>query len=230
MRNRFFILFAALLLTAGWIQTASAQLTVVEGNEISFGKIYQTGKMVHKVITLKNAGADSIIIKKVSTSCGCTAALLSDSVLAPGQQTEVKIRFNPTGYIGEVTKYVYVSNSDPKNRLMTVRITGYVAYALQPTPGYVLFNNVHVGKVDSSEVTLSNTTNETMRITGVDVPTKEITYKISKKVLKPGEFANLSLYINPKNGRDVDGYITVHTTSDKQPQLQIRVFAGLIGG
>ena len=230
MRNRFAILFAALLLTAVWIQTASAQLTAIEGNEISFGKIYQTGKMVHKIITLKNGGADSITIKNVSTSCGCTAALVSDSVLAPGQKTKVKIQFNPTGYIGEVTKYVYISNSDPKNQLMTVRITGYVAYALQPTPGYVLFNNAHIGKVDSSEVTLSNTTNEMMSITGVVVPTKEITYRISKKVLKPGEFANLELYINPVNGRDVDGYIVIRTTSDKQPQLQIRVFAGLIGG
>ncbi len=230
MRNQFIYVFAALLTISGWIADANAQLTVVGGNEVSFGKIYQTGEMVHKVITLKNAGSDSISIKRVSTSCGCTAALLADSALAPGQVTEVKIQFNPTGYIGGVTKYVYISNSDPKDQLMTVKLTGYVAYALQPTPGYVLFDNARVGRLDSAEVTLSNTTNEVMSITGVTVPTREITYRLSKKVLKPGEFANLDLYITPTNPRDVDGYIVVRTTSDKQPQLQIRVFAGLIGG
>ena len=230
MRNRFIYVFAALLTISCWMPDAKAQLAVMEGNQVSFGKIYQTGAMVHKVLTLKNTGSDSIAIKRVSTSCGCTAALVSDSVLAPGQETEVKIQFNPTGNIGEVTKYVYISNSDPKNQLMTVKLTGYVAYALQPTPGYVLFNNARVGKLDSAEVTLSNTTNDVMSITGVSVPTKDITYRLSKKVLKPGEFANLDLYITPTNSRDVDGYIVVRTTSDKQPQLQIRVFAGLIGG
>jgi Protein of unknown function (DUF1573)/HYDIN/CFA65/VesB-like, Ig-like domain len=230
MKNQLIYVLATLLMISCWIPEAKAQLAVMEGNEISFGKIYQTGEMVHKVITLKNAGSDTITIKSVSTSCGCTAALLSDSVLAPGAQTDVKIQFNPTGYIGEVTKYVYVSNSFPKNRLMTVKLTGYVAYALQPTPGYVLFNNARIGKPDSAEVTLSNTTNKTMTITGVTVPAKEITYRLSKKVLKPGEFANLDLYITPTNSRDIDGYIVVHTTSEKQPQLQIRVFAGLIGG
>jgi hypothetical protein len=230
MRNQFIYVFAMLLIISWWIPDAEAQLAVMEGNQVSFGKIYQTGEMVHKVLTLKNAGSDSITIKRVSTSCGCTAALVSDSVLASGQETEIKIQFNPTGYIGEVTKYVYISNSDPKNQLMTVKLTGYVAYALQPTPGYVLFNNARVGRLDSAEVTLSNTTNDVMSITGVTVPTKDITYRLSKKVLKPGEFANLDLYITPTNSRDVDGYIVVRTTSDKQPQLQIRVFAGLIGG
>jgi Protein of unknown function (DUF1573)/HYDIN/CFA65/VesB-like, Ig-like domain len=229
MRNLFRYFCVSLLLAACVTATTNAQLKIVEGPEVSFGKIYQTGEMVHKVITVRNAGPDSITINKVTTSCGCTAALVSNTVLAPGQETEVKIQFNPTGYIGEVTKYVYIANSDPKDQLVTVRMTGYVAYALQPTPGYVLFNNAHVGRLDSAEVTLSNTTAEEMQITGVEVPTKEISYKLSRKVLKPGEFADLSLYIDPADGRDVDGYIVIRTTSDKQPQLQIRVFAGLIG-
>lgn len=229
MKRQFFYFCAALILTAGGVQTASAQLKIIEGNEISFGKIYQTGAMVHKVITLKNIGSDSITIKSVTTSCGCTAALVATSALAPGQETDVRIQFNPTGYIGDVTKYVYISNSYRKDPLMTVRMSGYVAYALQPTPGYALFNNARLGKRDSAEISLSNTTEKAMRITKVDLPSKEITYKLSKKVLQPGDFANLNLYLDPTNLRDIDGYIVIHTTSDVQPQLQIRVFAGLIG-
>lgn len=229
MNIRYFYLGAAFILAAGGFQAASAQLKVIEGNEISFGKIYQTGAMVHKVITVKNTGSDSVTIKSVTTSCGCTAALVATSALAPGQETDVRIQFNPTGYIGDVTKYIYISNSYPKDQLVTVKMTGYVAYALQPTPGYVLFNNARLGKRDSAEISLSNTTAETMRITKVDIPSKEITYKLSKKELQPGEFANLDLYLDPTSLRDIDGYIVIHTTSDKQPQLQIRVFAGLIG-
>lgn len=214
---------------AGAVPGAMAQLQVTEGNVISFGKIYQTGEMVHKVITVKNVGSDSISIGHVSTSCGCTAAIVATNALAPGQQTDIRIQFNPTGYIGSVTKYVYITNSYKKDPLVTVKMTGYVAYALQPTPGYVLFNNAYLGKRDSSEISLSNTTTETMQITKVELPSKEISYKLSKQLLKPGEFANLELYLDAKSSHDIDGYIVIHTTSDKQPRLQLRVFAGIIG-
>lgn len=229
MRQVLYCFFAALFLIAGELPTASAQLKVSQGNDISFGTIYQTGAMVHKVITLKNVGGDSIMIGHVSTSCGCTAAAVTTKALGPGQETDIKIQFNPTGYIGDVTKYIYITTSYKKSPLTTVRMTGYVAYALQPTPGYVVFNNARLGKKDSSEISLSNTTSEPMRITKIDLPSKEITYRLSRKLLRPGEFANLDLYLDPEHSQDIDGYIVIHTTSDKQPQLQIRVFAGVIG-
>lgn len=224
-----FYLIAAFLVAVG-AQSARAQLEVAQGNDISFGTIYQTGAMVHKVITVENVGKDSVKINSVTTSCGCTAAIVATNALAPGEKTDIRIQFNPTGYIGNVTKYIYITNSYRKIPLITVRMTGTVAYALQPTPGYVLFNNARMGKLDSAEVSLSNTTNEEMRITKVDLPSKELTYKLDRSVLKPGEYTNIKLYLDATNSRDIDGYIIIHTTSDKQPQLQIRVFAGLIGG
>ncbi len=229
MRHRVLCQFAAAAIVAMGAGNAKAQLSVIQGNEISFGTIFQTGAVVYKVITVKNTGSDSIKINSVTTSCGCTAAIVATSALAPGEETDVRIQFNPTGYIGDVTKYIYISNSAKKFPLITVKMTGYVAYALQPTPSYVLFNNAQVGKLDSTEINLSNTSDEEMRITKVDLPSKELTYRLNKRLLKPGDFANLDIYINPTNTRDIDGYIVVHTTSDKQPQLQLRVFAGLVG-
>ena len=229
MRRQIFFYFAAAAIVLGGATKSKAQLSVIQGNEISFGKIFQTGAMVYKVITVKNVGSDSIKIRSVTTSCGCTAAIAATSALAPGEKTDVRIQFNPTGYIGDVTKYIYISNSDKKFPLITVKMTGYVAYALQPTPSYVLFNNARVGKVDSTEINLSNTTDKEMRITKVDLPSKELTYRLNKVLLKPGDFANLEIYLHPTNLRDIDGYIVVHTTSDRQPQLQMRVFAGLVG-
>ncbi len=223
---RFFIITFVLF---GVMLKANAQLKVVEGNDITFGTIYQTGEKVRKVITLKNVGTENIGIKSISTSCGCTAALISDSSLAPGKETKVKVEFNPTGYIGDVVKYIYIVSTDPNNQLTTVKITGYIAYALQPTPSYIVFNNVKVGKPDSTSVTLSNTSNETIRITKVETGVKEITFKLHKKVLKPGEFTDLDLYLLPKKMLDINGYMQILTTSKLQPVLQIRVFAGMIG-
>ena len=224
---RFSIIVFVLL---GALPRANAQLKVLEGTDITFGKIYQTGEIVRKVLTLKNTGKTNITIKSVSTSCGCTAALISDSALAPGKETKVRIEFNPTGYIGEVTKYIYIVSSDPQNQLTTVKMTGYIAYALQPTPSYIVFNNVRAGKPDSTSITLSNTSGETITITNVESEFKEITFKLHKRTLKPGEFTDLDLYLLPKKMQDINGYIHILTTSKLQPVVQIRVFAGIIGG
>ncbi|MFZ1082245.1 MAG: DUF1573 domain-containing protein [Candidatus Kryptoniota bacterium] len=222
----FFLIYFAML---SWTVGAKAQLKVLEGNEISFGKIYQTGTKVHEVLTLKNTGTENISIKNVHTSCGCTVASVSDSMIAPGKQTTVHVEFNPAGYIGDVTKYIRIFSSDPKNQVVEIKMTGYVAYALQPTPNYIAFSNARVGKLDSTSITLSNTSDETMRITKVELPSEALTYKLDKNTLKPGEFTDLELYLNPKTIGDVNGQVQVFSTSKLQPVLQLKVFAGIIG-
>jgi len=211
------------------VHPVKAQLKVLEGNQISFGKIYQTGKKVHEVLTLKNTGEENITIRNVHTSCGCTVASVSDSLIAPGKQTTVQVEFNPAGYTGEVTKNIYITTSDPKNQMITVTMTGYVTYALQPTPAYATFFNVKPGKSDSTNITLTNTSNETIQITKVELPSKELTYRLSKKTLTPGEFSDIELYLNSNEGEDVNGAMRIYTTSKLQPVLQVKVFAGIIG-
>lgn len=218
----------AFALTTFGINRANAQLRVLGGNSISFGKVYQTGAKVNKVIVIRNDGKDTVTIRKVTTSCGCTAALVSRQVLRPGEEAEVKIQFNPSGYVGDVAKYIYISNSDPENQLLTVKMTGVVAYVLNPSPAYVYFNNLREGKKDSTEVMLTNTGNQTLAITRIDVPSKEIIFKLSKRRLMPGESAKIDFYLTPPNRRDVDGYVVIHTTSREQPQLPLKVYAMLV--
>lgn len=223
------VLFITSVAAALVTQQAEAQLKVVGGNDISFGRVYQTGKLVHKKFALKNIGTDTVSIGGITTSCGCTVASITDSVLTPGEESEVKVQFNPTGYIGEVTKYVYITNTYPHSRLLTVKMTGNIVYALQPTPSYIVFNNIIKGQPDSSSVTLSNTSDETIRITKVELPSPELTYKLHKKVLKPGEFSDLDIYVDSTAKSSIDGYVRVKTTSKLQPVLQLRMFVGIIG-
>ena len=204
----------------------SAQLIVLGGNEITFGTIYQSSEKVNQLIAVKNIGNKKITISHVSTSCGCTAAVLSDSSLNPGEQAEIKIEFNPTGYIGNVTKYVYISNSDPGNQLITVKMTGNVACGLQPNPDVVTFYSMKSGLLDSSSIALSNTSNETVQITRIEIPGSEITYRLDKSELKPGEFTDLHFYVYPKGEKRINGFIQIFSTSRLQPVLQVRVLAG----
>jgi hypothetical protein len=80
-------LFAAVL-AAGFAASASpeGQKTPrirVEPEAFDFGKALPA-KTLRKEFTLSNFGDAPLVIENVSTTCGCTAALASDTKLAPG--------------------------------------------------------------------------------------------------------------------------------------------------
>lgn len=226
MKSRFILSIGAALILICVSSSIQAQMKVLEGNEISFGTIYQSGEKVHEEITLENYGKEEIRISRIGTSCGCTAAILSDSSLVPGGKVQLNIEFNPAGYMGRVTKYIYISDSDPKDQLVTVKLTGYVAYALQPTPNSAYFTTMRTGIEDSVSVTLSNTSSEDIIITKVETPDSDITYKVDKPELKPGEFTDLHLYLDLKKPKDINGFVRVFSTSKLQPVLPIRISGG----
>jgi hypothetical protein len=79
-----------------------------------FGRIKE-GKVVTHIFIFSNKGGSSLEIQRVRTSCGCTAALVSQKILAPGENGELKVTFNTRGYAGNVSKYVYIHSNDPRH-------------------------------------------------------------------------------------------------------------------
>jgi hypothetical protein len=77
-----------------------------------FGKVSQ-GKTVSHAFVFTNEGDAALVIKRVTTTCGCTAALVSAERVAPGQEGKIEVRFDTRGYGGQVGKLVYVESNDP---------------------------------------------------------------------------------------------------------------------
>ena len=65
--------------------------------DFNFGKIYKGNKVEH-VFKFKNQGNNTLEIKKVKPSCGCTAVMLSNNTILPGNTGEVKATFNSGNY------------------------------------------------------------------------------------------------------------------------------------
>jgi len=164
----------------------------------------------------------------VSTSCGCTVAVLADSVLMPGQETLITVQFNPLGYIGEVTKRIYVVSDDPDVHMTTLELHVHVSYLLQATPSFLLFQYAKVGKLDSASVTLSNTSGDTLEITGVVSESPELTFMMAKKTLHPGENGDLEVYVRGEKVGPLSGVIRIRTSSQAEPELVLRYYAGIL--
>lgn len=77
-----------------------------------FGSVKE-GNKVNYTFKFKNAGKSVLEIKDVKTSCGCTAALISDKVIEPGQEGTLKVELDTKGRTGKMSRNVTINSNDP---------------------------------------------------------------------------------------------------------------------
>ena len=78
-----------------------------------FGVMKQ-GDISDYVFKFYNRGSSTLKIKDITTSCGCTAALVKSKEIASGKEGELRVQFDSTGKIGKLSRRVTVYTNDPK--------------------------------------------------------------------------------------------------------------------
>jgi len=104
---------------------------VFKEKEWNFGQIKQGEVVTHEFI-FRNEGTAPLKISRVTTSCGCTAALVSANELAPGQEGRLKATFDSRGYYDKVVKYIYFESNDPEQPRLELTITTTVEVGPSP--------------------------------------------------------------------------------------------------
>ena len=129
---------------------------VIEFKENSFdvGKTWEGDKASH-VFSFKNTGSADLLIKKVKTSCGCTAAVLSSKEIKPGQTGEIKATFNTRRYHGKQSKTIYVSSNDPKHSTVQLKLQTTVKSVGTFKPRNIQFGEVTRGEKISRIIELT---------------------------------------------------------------------------
>jgi hypothetical protein len=96
-----------------------------------FGKMKEGQVKTHEFV-FENTGDAPLVIKKVRTSCGCAAALVSEQTVEPGKKGEIKVTFNSRGYEGSVSKYVYVESNDRSQAVTQLVISATIEVPPRP--------------------------------------------------------------------------------------------------
>lgn len=96
----------------------------IEPEEHDFGNVQQNQNLVHE-FTITNTGSEDLIIRRISTSCGCTAALVSENVVPAGESTTLEVKLETRKYKGVVQRSISVASND-KRRVRTVRVKAFV--------------------------------------------------------------------------------------------------------
>lgn len=86
-----------------------------------FGKVKE-GEILEYEFKFENKGTESLSIKDVKTSCGCTAAVVSESTIKPGKVGTIKVNFNTKGREGKNSKSITVISNDTKepNKVISI--------------------------------------------------------------------------------------------------------------
>ena len=154
----FFLLFTA---------TAAAQLRF-DAVEKDFGDLRPLEQRSIE-FTAYNDGSETIHIAEPRPSCGCTATILAQSILEPGDSTVIGVRFHAgPGMIGPMSKTIAVgvlengSERSVATLRIKVRIIGDVVYE----PGMLRFTSV-IGDTIRLVLTLKSNTTKTVLLENV---------------------------------------------------------------
>jgi hypothetical protein len=92
-----------------------------------FGRISRYRNVSH-IFVVQNVGTSDLIISDLVTSCGCTTAELSSSVIPPGHRADLRVTFDPDFHEvrGNVVRLVWFATNDPAHPWVELRITANV--------------------------------------------------------------------------------------------------------
>ena len=105
---------AVILFASGALAQAKKPRAVFQATSHDFGKVKQGDVLTHE-FAFTNEGESALVVDKVETTCGCTAALVSAKKIAPGKEGKIKTTFDTRGYSGRLTRYVYLVSNDGEN-------------------------------------------------------------------------------------------------------------------
>ena len=115
-------------------EKANAAKISVDNIEYNFGTASEGEQIAHSFI-ISNTGKNTLYIRKLKSSCGCTAGNPEKRELEPGENTPIKATFNTHGKTGKQMRTIDVITNDPSAPKITLKITGNLTpRSATPTP------------------------------------------------------------------------------------------------
>jgi len=233
IKNHLFVFF--LFYSIGFAQLMQPKL-VLQQSSFDFGDIEQ-GEIVSHTFVLTNSGGDLLKITNVQASCGCTAAVPEKSELAPGESTNLPVKFNSTGRMGIQKKTVKIFTNDPQSPEMTITIAGNVVTGEQSgsVPTIYFPETQHdFGKVSEGEKV-----DYTFRF--VNKGTSELIIKdvksscgctaalLNSSSIKPGQEGTIKVEFDTKNRSGKNSKtVTVQSNDPIDPTKILTIYADII--
>jgi len=208
---------------------------VLQQSSFDFGDIKQ-GEIVSHTFVLTNSGGDLLKITNVQASCGCTAASPEKSELAPGESTDLTVKFNSKGRMGKQLKTVKIFTNDPESPEMTLTINGNVVNeGLSGAVPTIYFPET---QHDFGQVSEGEKINYTFRFVNkgqTELVIKDVKSScgctaalLSSSNIKPGQEGTIKVEFDTKNRSGKNSKtVTVQSNDPKDPTKILTIYADI---
>jgi hypothetical protein len=205
---------------------ADAKMTFKE-TTVDFGKV-DSGQVVDLSFEFENTGDSVLIIKNISSSCGCTAAKLEKKEYQPGEKGSIPVKFNSRGMQGKISKFVTVTTNDKENIYSRLQLTGEVTMTnfaeIELSPDKIDFEKVNLGKDYSKKIEIKNTGTIDLRIIEV-THGPEIVMEFPDKTVKPGDKLTVNIAFKPMQEGRFTSFLKIRTNAYRQRLMITRLSA-----
>lgn len=195
---------------------------VFKETRYGFGEVVGAEKIEH-VFEFRNEGAGELRVDKVSTTCACTAALVSSKVIPPGGGGEIKTTFNVGGRQGKQVKHIYVYSNDPAEPKACLLIEGTIIPPLGVEPPIVVLQDTPAESART--VRISQTLPQGLELKEPAVRLGMVAARLSREAPENGRNRySLEIALKPDldRGRYVDK-VTLETNCAAKPMIEIPV-------
>jgi Protein of unknown function (DUF1573) len=203
---------------------AGCTLLTVARAELSFDKPMQEFRRlpedghVEAHFAFKNTGTEPVTVKRVQTSCGCTSARLDRNTFAPGEGSEIVVKFTFGSRRGPQRKIITVATEDKKEVALDLRV--WIQEPLMIAPALVFWKVGDTAEEKSVELTVAPSQN--MTVTGVKSSNPRVSATLV--TLKPGE--KYSVKVKPADTAQKEAAeLTVQTNFPPDAPRSYTVFA-----
>ena len=129
--------------------TIGADITF-EWDEHDFGTIWDN-KPVDCTFPFMNHGTETLVISRMQAGCGCTTPKADKTVLKPGEQSIIRVQFDPKGKTKKQDKKVTIFTNSAQDSEKTFWIRSVVKPIVEVNPKFVTLGEMVIG-VPSSEI------------------------------------------------------------------------------
>jgi len=206
-----------------------------DGGRVEIGEFHWTfgisgiGQTVEHTFVVSNAGNRPLMVEADNCkSCGAPEVTVAEEILAPGKQTEVKVKFTVT-YSGNVAKSARLKTNDPRAAVVYLTLHGTVPHDLQVQPA-----QLHLAGDKNAVLPLTLTVSgpADMNLTGAACDRGRFDVHVGDPHVddngKKTWTLSLSLKARDFVGR-VEDQLTVRTTHAQRPVITIPI-AGEVRG
>jgi Protein of unknown function (DUF1573) len=127
-------ILAVLLAIPPLVGAGTGPVITFDNENHDYGRVMYGHKVTHE-FTVTNTGDETLIIKKVEATCGCTQAVKGASEVPPHEKTHIVASFDTTGFsAGKKLKKIHVYSNDPKRPMAILTFTADVVRQLTVDP------------------------------------------------------------------------------------------------